>query len=227
MSTEISHLIERVARFFDIFDLSFIVSGTAATGALVVLANASSIATIQPGSFSFIESVLAIFVAYILGLLCFAFGRWLRLGLTKQSARENFDKRFKDVLGGHGLLQVREIDEYIQREESRGVWKLYVRLWAEVRHSCENAPSVSLINRYWVMAATYDGLAVAIAFWLAPAIILGNRVFPDENLLVVFCAFIAIAVASLACSREAGRYFNYQIEELVATIAANRAKRER
>lgn len=57
--------------------------------------------------------------------------------------------------------------EYLDtsREIDRGIWRLYVRLWAEIRHSDSVTPSLQLLKRYWVMAATYDGIAISMALW--------------------------------------------------------------
>jgi len=37
-------------------------------------------------------------------------------------------------------------------------------------------------------------------------------------------AIVALILAALACRHESGRYVEYQLEELVATIAARRAR---
>jgi hypothetical protein len=75
------------------------------------------------------------------------------------------------------------------------------------------------------MAATYDGLAIAIFSWI-PALLFG--LYINNNLIWKFfglsvIVILILPVIAIACSREAGRYTRYQSEELVATIAAYKA----
>ena len=88
------------------------------------------------------------------------------------------------------------------------------------------AGTLNFLNRYWVMAATYDGVAFALIVWfvvLADCLLrikINDGLFPTAALFII----LTVALLSLACFREARRYMNYQIEEFVAAIAAKRAK---
>ncbi|MCA9685144.1 MAG: hypothetical protein KC457_23375, partial [Myxococcales bacterium] len=84
---------------------------------------------------------------------------------------------------------------------------LYVRMWVEVRQRELLLPSFALLRRYWVSAATLDGLFVAAMTW---SLVLGldGRWIP---------AVVTIIGAGF-CLREALRYDDYQREELVATV---------
>jgi hypothetical protein len=65
-----------------------------------------------------------------------------------------------NALRGHGLE-----NEQVFAPDDFASWRLYVRLWAELGQTPESAPKLSFLNRYWVMAATYDGLAFALIIW--------------------------------------------------------------
>lgn len=161
---------------------------------------------------------------YVAGLVCFAVGRWIRMGWRWRSAEQNFYNWFVDVLDGHGPGESDLVADYLVRRKARGDWRLYVRLWAQVRQSPALATSFSLLRRYWVMAATYDGVAMSLVVWAASAVacafgLAGAK--PIDKWLALPGAGV-LMLCALACSREAGRFVDYQVEELVASIAADR-----
>ena len=129
------------------------------------------------------------------------------------------------ILEAHGLSKTKTISNYLSRAAVRGEARLYVRLWAEVRQSPDLGPSFYLLRRYWVMAATYDGMVVALAVWVVTivACMFGVGGSPPTDMIVGVPIGVALLVSAVACSREAGRYVDYQMEELVASIAAKRA----
>ena len=219
-------ILERIADFFDIFDLSFIVSGATSAAAIAFWGWRAQI-QIPSLPQNWITGVGLVIGSYVLGLVCFALGRWVRMGCRWRDAENSFYTQFLGVLRGHGLATELPFSEYLARLSDRGDWRLYVRLWAEVRDSPSLPSSFSLLRRYWVMAATYDGLAIALMLWalafLACAFGVGGA-----NLIDGWMAYpttAVLVVASVACIREANRYVDYQIEELVASVAAIRGRR--
>ena len=128
------------------------------------------------------------------------------------------------ILKAHGLDKEPSFLNYIEREESRGVWRLYVRLWADIRHSPLAEPSLQLLKRYWVMAATYDGISVAVFVWGVLSFSVwwgfGNITQVPNGFLFAMGAILFLL--AYACSREAGRYVKYQVEEMVASMASIR-----
>ncbi len=217
-------LFDKISDFFDIFDLSFFVSGAVAVSALffwATLAGKSLPASLQGG----LKVLVIGLLCYVNGLICFTVGRWGRIGFCKQERRGEFNKRFQQILEDHGLDCKRPCKEYLDRNgnqgEGRPVGRLYVRLWAELRQSPDLAPSLALLKRYWVMAATYDGVAVAVMIW---AMVIGAWCLglgPQSKLALSVGGglIIILVLISIACSREAGRYAQYQREELAATMA--------
>jgi hypothetical protein len=193
-------------------------------GALIFLAESRGVSLPELTGW---KSVFAILIgSYVSGLLCFAAGRWLRMGERKGKDENDLDDRFRNILTAHGLTEIDVFKDYLERKP-RGIWRLYIRLWAEARHSKELSPSLLHLNRYWVMAATYDGLTVA----LIPCIVVVESEFARLAKVSLWPAVaggtalvVILILLMLACSREAGRYFEYQVEELVAAIVAQRER---
>lgn len=212
-------ILERIADFFDIFDLSFFVSGATTLAALGFWASRTGGPPIPASMPGWLQVTIFVISSYVFGLLCFAVARWpnryFRWGRTEGRERD----RLLAILKGHGLLEVPTIASYLNRAD--GESRLYVRLWADVRQSAALAPSYSLLRRYWVMSATYDGLMVAIGVWVAVigCLIFGfggaQRVDPTLGSI----AILALLVSAWACWREATRNLDNQIDELVATVA--------
>jgi hypothetical protein len=218
-------IISRVADFFDIFDLSFIVSGSVTLAAISFLMWRKRFEVPLPLD-GWVRNVGLIIASYVFGLLCFAMGRWFRRlwrgGRTGGGAAD----RLLQVLQAHGLSETEAVKHYLDRRDAKGEQRLYVRLWAEVRQSSELAPSFYLLRRYWVMAATYDGMVSAFIVWMLVILScmfgLGGSPSIDASGYIVVAALV---LSAIACSREAGRLVDYQMEELVASVAAMRDKR--
>ncbi|MDM8523079.1 hypothetical protein QUF80_06865 [Desulfococcaceae bacterium HSG8] len=217
-------LFDKISDFFDIFDLSFFVSGAVFVSAVVFWAYLSDRYLFSPlqGGFKILVIVIS---CYVSGLLCFASGRWLRITLFKAERGSKFDSQFQEILEAHGLTNGGPFREYLGRTNCRSTRRLYIRLWAEIRQTPDLAPSLSLLRRYWVMAATYDGLSVAVFSW---AIVIGMwcsgvGANSKPDLISGSGVVLILILMSFACLREAERYVRYQNEELVATIAVHRA----
>jgi hypothetical protein len=222
-------LFMKVGDFFDIFDLSFFVSGIASASAIIFGAELAG-TNLTPIFQSRLWILLGGLLAYISGLASFAAGRWLRQTLVPILRRKNryddFDEHFNRVLKGHGLVEEDPFKSYLARTKVRGIWRLYVRLWAELRHSDTVVPSLQLLRRYWVMAATYDGIAISFMLWSFLTFLVTFDVAKIASIPKIVGLPIAIGLLILfVCAiREASRYVDYQVEELVATIAAAKKK---
>lgn len=221
MGAALKILFDKVSDFFDIFDLSFLVSGAVVVSAIEFWTKQSGL--ILPTIFNSVpQIILIIFSCYICGILCFAIGRWIRMAPFYKTRRMKFDNEFLCILKAHGLDNESPFEEYISRTDSRGLWRLYIRLWAEVRQKPELSPSLSLLKRYWVMAATYDGVAVSIIVWSFVIFFwcFGLGFSSQLNPIIGSIFIIILTLIVLISFREAGRYMRYQNEELVATVAA-------
>ena len=222
-------IFDKVGQFLDLFDLSFFIAGgTAAGAAWTWLHYSHHLPTVQFAGWIF---VLAVIVGiYASGLVCFCIGRCFRtIGralwgrIRGKGTHSSFDDCFLKSLRGHQLDTIEPFRSYlaIQPPMSRGIWALYVRLWADLRSDPKMVTSVSLGNRYWVMAATYDGLAFAILMWglVSASFSFG---WATPAILEIRLGWFGIAsslLAAWACLREAARYTEYQVYELVAATA--------
>lgn len=224
---------DKISDFFDIFDLSFFVSGFFTTSILLAWIKLRNI----PIPISFTETKSIIIIAlfcYISGLLSFALGRWIRMGILaypsnlirrKRQKPKSFDERFKKILEAHGMDSDPEVQSYLNRNEHRGIWRLYVLFWAKLRNDEKHAKSLAFLRRYWVMAATYDGLSISVFISILLAIelkigIVGAPIIFDLRLFTV--VIVLLLLLFVACLREANRFVEYQIEEVVSSIVSNK-----
>lgn len=242
--SSLNALLSRIGAFFDIFDLSFFVSGAVSLGAVALAGY--SIGYVRPpfeGAWLLGAAMLG---SYVLGLLCFSLGRMARRGVMRLRHRVSFARRFRklleDALRAHGLDEValappppgpdkqsaplweRRLRHYDAADgepvDSAAFFK-YTLLWTKLRQSPHLAPSLQLLNRYWVMAATFDGMTVALLHWVAALLLWGLTNGPRA----AFVGVAGAAVGAVLCLREADRYMCTQIDELCATVAWDRTER--
>lgn len=220
-------IFQKVGDFFDIFDLSFLLSGAVMLGAVLYTLDRGGVG-LPAAATGAAAPVLAVVVAYVLGLMSFAFFRMVRSRLPwlRGPARDRFGRVLDTHLEGHDLRAAPLLRRY---ESSDSNAFLYTRLWVELRQRTELLESFSLCKRYWVMAATYDGLASASLVWSG---VLWARVagFGKEVTTMGWETAVVAAVLlvlTYVCSREAGRCELYQVAEVVATMAHVRDAEER
>lgn len=207
----------RLADFFHIFDLSFFVSGVSAVGAISYSAYRLDLL----GDFPFPDwvSVLAFLIAaYIFGLLTFSAGRLLNGKLFRRRKMDDFlwqaitDQR----LSGAAIRQHQGGDV----PKGFALWRLYIRMWQQFANEHSNSMSFHHTTRYWAMAATYDGVAASLLLWSVvslPIEFMGGHTLPGIKGWVVSIGLIGCAVL---CFWQAARYYEYQIEDLVAALAS-------
>lgn len=225
-------IFDKLSDFFDIFDLSFFVSGSVITILIMYWLGLRDLYV-----FNYFEQsgtlIIFIIICYTNGLIAFAIGRWIRMGIwsyfkSKIYKVDNrfdlFDLNFIRILKAHSLDKDEEISSYLNNTDDRGTWRLYVKFWAMIREDEKYNRSLSVLKRYWVMAATYDGLSILMFISLIINFDLGLGFTGDIILSFYGCASICVIllIALLACVREADRYLEYQVEEVVATIANNK-----
>jgi hypothetical protein len=215
-------IVAKISALFDVFDVSFFVSGGACMLAFAYLR------TIYGEALPFPDGALAVAAAivgsYITGLLCFASGRWLRRRIFGRPWQGDLDARLRDALSAHGLDKDASLARYFDRP-AKGR-HLYPRLWAEVRQADDLKVSFDLLRSYWVRAAVYDGLLCVLVIW---GLAVGISMFEPRGLegarevgaVILGCVVFGL----VACSREAARSDEYQIDEIAATLAYAREKR--
>lgn len=232
---------DKITELLDVFDLSFFMSGAVTTAAILLMLPDSVPNPMRgegvPGAAIF-GLVLG---SYVLGLLCFALGRPLRSriglpvwALAKRGygyvAQRLFNTPSNVVpfvehelivraLQTQGLSEP-ELRRYFAypssgRADRASLMALYTRMWVHVRSYSSLSESFALLKRYWMLSAAYDGIAIAALLWLVPIwLVLAKAEIVSPWLLTG-----AVVMMALACWHRAQQYKNYQIEELVATIA--------
>lgn len=231
-------LFDSVGYFFGIDFLSFFVSGVTCLGAIVFVWVQLAQQKLPDGATSGLGVVFIVIACYVLGMMCFASGRWVRItffdscqnlvrrATGRKETKSRFKRFFLAVINDHALSDKDIFKEYLDKdkshESSKGsdpTGRLYVRLWAEVRQSKRLSASYALLNRYWFLTATYDGLAMALVIWLLVVVIwsMGLGVNAKLNLGIGVALIAVLVLLAIACWREANRYKQYQVEELVAT----------
>jgi hypothetical protein len=210
----LSSLFGRLGEFFHIFDLSFLVSGATTLGALAILGARLGLSVSIP--IGWILCFALIIAAYVCGLISFAAGRLLNGILFRRGVLN----KFRSALIGQNL-QGSVIATYLQRGEPGGypLWRLYIRLWQQLAAKQPTSVAFHHLSRYWAMAATYDGVAISLIFWAAsitPLPILG-RSFLSPSLTLV--AMAVLLMAAMACLQQGAKYYEFQIEDLVASLA--------
>ena len=124
-------ILQRIADFFDLFDLSFIVSGSVSLAAVCFGYWQSGLPELPlPSGWALAGVWLG--GSYVFGLICFALGRWVReeWRWRRFEMGTNHD-RFLPILQDHGLEGTTPFSEYLRRTP-KGELRLHVRLWAEI-----------------------------------------------------------------------------------------------
>lgn len=226
-------LFEKLSDFFDIFDLSFFVSGFST--ALVIYVWGTHRDILPDITLKEVSILYVVLICYIFGIINFAFGRLLRMFVSMFGKIGNkfkvlnlvrynkSDELIKRIISAHGLDDQPIIVEYLNRQQTyRGVWRFYVRLWARIRREEDLSNSFKLLKRYWVMAATYDGLSTTCFITCILSLdatygYFGDPIFNNTRygivLAIIFFSLIWI------CKIEAKRYTDYQMEELIAVFS--------
>ena len=200
---------EKLADVLDVFDLSFFVAGSAALGAFLVWLSQNGVAV--PDGLSADRALVAVIAAYLLGLVTYALGRAIRRrGLERipQLAGHDNAKRMAQLYAEHQLQHVSDFARYATQPDA-----LYSRLWVLVRTEASLRETYSLVRRYWILGAAYDGIGFASLVWLLPVVGL------ETSLLVRALLALGLVSSALLAWRQASMYHRYQVDELAATAA--------
>lgn len=215
--------LDNIGYLFGIDFLSFFVSGATCLGALAFAWRQLSPETF-PSPLTNGLGIAAIAIAsYVLGMVCFTSGRWIRT----QIFRNNSNALLYHILKDYAQVGEAPFSEYFEKAANMGakernplMQRLYSRMWTEIRQSKQLMASYTLLNRYWFMGATYDGLGIASTVWFLVISVRVLNTRPHHPLVGIL--FIVLLLLPFVCWREADRYKRYQVEELVATLAYQR-----
>ena len=216
-------IFDKVAGFFDIFDLSFLVSGASIFAAIVLWLKSHNY-KLDLGS-GLTNKLLIILICYVFWLLSFSVGRRIRQVVAVAAGWLNSDySRLRELITDHGIEKNELIRAYFERETPHALDALYYRLWAELRQDQSLAPSLTFINRFWVMTATYDGLAASLLVWIfvLAELMLLSHIYESISWQMSVLVLSALTICFMFCLYEATQYLRGQINELLATISARR-----
>jgi ABC-type multidrug transport system fused ATPase/permease subunit len=215
-ASSIKIIFEKLREFLDVLDYSFFLSGVIINflNIIVLMINDYDIGKyIEKNVYIYI--IIFIILSYVFGLIAFIVGRWLRSGLFKIKAEENFLNLLKE------LVRIYKIDKHpnymnlIDLDNDDTFWLLYSRLWAEIRENKDIEESKILLKKYWTLAAVCDGIVGSGIYVLC--ILFYYNICDQFNILLIIL-FIFIIIIVILCSREANRFIKFQAEELFATI---------
>jgi hypothetical protein len=222
-------LLRRLGEFFDLFDLSFFVSGGISLLAGLYLLHTAGVEVDADGVGLAVAMLL---LAYVLGLGCFTFGRSLRTPLGwlmpktggQVDSSVPFGRKLRDAAIEHGLDDDPIVGPYLEADGAKT--RLYPRIWAETRDRAGLRASFDFANHSWVLAATYDGVAAASLLW-AFALLTGYLPGMEADLPASLIPLLAAGLVgfSVLCSYEARRHGEHQMESLMATMAHLRQAR--
>lgn len=227
-------LVDKAFGLLEVFDLSFFVSGAAFIAALFyadLLPGSDVLLGMEDQRLHDVPALgwsVLVVASYIAGLACFSLGRSVGRNLATRVFSLSAGPGVLELLRDHALVRVDAgtwsctdagariswLERYLDAANQSGGQgagvesALYVRMWAELRLHRQLSNSFGLLRRYWVSAATLDGLFVAGMAW---ALVLWEAQYPWGS--------VASAAGGLLSSFEARRYDQHQRRELIATMA--------
>lgn len=199
---------DKLLGFLDLFDLSFFVSGAVAYAALSHTAPFEAHFGL---SATFAGVVRLVVGAYVLGLFCHAIGAAVRKAVVESFRAPDTGRQFAAMMAEHDLT--RHYPTYFP-ERPRS---FYPVAWAIARGREELIVSFALLQRYWVLTATYDGLTAALQLWVVALLRPSASIaFGATSTWIGVVLVEGIALVTLL---RAHRFKRTQIEELAATLA--------
>jgi hypothetical protein len=227
-------LLEKLSSFFDLFDISYLVSGVAVLGAACYWpsADTNQLSSVVPAS---LLPFWLFVVCYAVGLTASGLGRRVNQFMVGFNRTDHLSKyrHFEQLLvltnldvtvGFQQLLQPAGAGVTKYTEDSlKGVYR---QMWTTLRERKDIPESMALLRRYWVNSSTLDGLSIAAG--LCVVVGLAHLVLDFSGWRSVLSMPSWVAIGSVFVARllgeEANRYRRYQIEELVDTYLLVKAE---
>ena len=202
METSLNKIMDRIANVFSVFDFSFIISGIAAFMIIYTYLSFtySDVLLLMDSNHSWI---FIIFIIYILGLIMFTLGRYIRQEVfgQKKSKYQLFKKY------GFSSESVEEIDA------------IFSQYWNNLRND-NSERTYDYYNRLWVMTAIYEGLAGS-AFLASALIILCfcrivNSYGYPYGIIIILSILLLMYILIYILFREAKKNAETIITDLIA-----------
>lgn len=202
METSLNKIMDRIANVFSIFDFSFIISGIAAFMIIYTYLSFtySDVLLLLDSNHSWI---FIIFIIYILGLIMFTLGRYIRQEVFEQ--KKSKYQLFKKY--GFSSESVEEIDA------------LFSQYWNNLRND-NSERTYDYYNRLWVMTAIYEGLAGSAFFASALIILCFCRIVNSYGypygIIIILSILLLMYILTYILFREAKKNAETIITDLIA-----------
>lgn len=234
MSDQTSALLDRLTSVLDVFDLSFLISGGSGVAAILCTMHAAGYLDALDSHPVWLLAIGLLLVTYVLGLLCFTVGRSLRMSGWFVYRPESMESHLLGELQNFGVTLDGLAPDLVVPATSRtrrdGSEPLYNLCWARIRHSESSAASLRLLTRYWVLAATCDGIAASLLIWYASLFYPIVNVAKGQPIIQIILGFIGLLATRKLMAllfRESIRCKSNQIREIASTMAILQAVEKR
>jgi hypothetical protein len=202
METSLNKIMDRITNVFSVFDFSYIISGIAAFMIIYTYLSFtySNVLLLLDSNHSWI---FIIFIIYILGLIMFTLGRYIRQEVFGQNKSKY--QLFKKY--GFSSESVEEIDALLSQ------------YWNNLRND-NSERTYDYYNRLWVMTAIYEGLAGS-AFLASALIILCfcrivNSYGYPYGIIIILSILLLMYILIYILFREAKKNAETIITDLIA-----------
>lgn len=209
MTFSIQKIVDRIYDIFSIFDFSYLVAGIATY--LIVCYGLWRYELLKWSDNDFLNGTLSVLLSYLCGLISFTIGKSVRLFHIKYWLFEDVDERFMKCFND-AIIYSRDDNHPLKVYHTVHDCKLYyTEMWSFLRQCKEAAPTLSFVNRYWVMQAVYEGLSVSSLVGCILGIILCITKISTLHILIILTSIISLHF----CCREGTRYAENQISEII------------
>lgn len=221
ISQGLGSIFERISNFFHIFDLPFFVSGSVILGSMFFGGmQAFEIGIDSSPLPNWLTIFFTLITTYVLGLMSFTIGRKLNESLRSKILKEKFEKAIEH----HHLNEIPTVKKYSLDNEDGENWYLYTRMWQDLVAHRSGSKIFKHLSRYWALTALYDSLAFAFVIWgLVLLILIISKTFITPlSVTISLLGAISFFILSHFAFKQAIIYYEYQIEDLVASSAASK-----
>lgn len=212
-------ILQKLGDFFDLFDLSFIVSGMATSLSLLfVYHNLTDEEVFKAiGEWNGFLIFLSLIVVYLIGLLSWVLGKGIR-NIIRKTRYSDLKNHFENNNAGNDPLYLQYAN---QNNQEVAMYNLYCMLWGKIRENDKVITSFALLKRYWVQTANFEGLLFSVVAWaIAFGISFFNEPIFDKRYYILIGS--GLIVTFIAVFKEAVNYKKYQMTELVVTYLAEK-----
>ena len=220
MADEIKSIVSKVSEGLNFFDFSFFVSGFLTFMIVEYVVNVLNYRYLYYSSF--VDYLLAIVFIYIAGIISFVAGRFLRTMLRNRFEVSEKPSKWYQVASFNyiyqntfSLLEVKIPEGVFQSDPSLA----YTQMWIEIRKEDTDGKCYGDLYRQWVMLAVCEGLLFSFLLSMSSAVFLMVYewlAFDSTSMLAIYAlAFVGSIIGMLVCLREAQRYAENQIKEVI------------